>query len=123
MAVIPKAETLFEVIKSAEDYQTAISEGRSIVYYAADWCGPCNLAVGCWTDTPQMKDFAEKHGIKLFYVDIDDRNLLGLVGERKLMSVPHFEFYESGKIKGDFMGIIPNDGMIEKILGAYGLGK
>ena len=76
---------------------TIPDEGKVLLDFYADWCGPCK-AMG-----ETLAEFQNASEVKLMKIDVDqDRELAQKYGVR---GIPCFVFMEDGKIKNRATGM------------------
>ena len=91
------------------DTEVLGSEGRVLVDFWADWCGPCHAVA------PILDQIAEEHSdLRLVKVNIDEEQ--ELARRYGVMSIPTMILFESGEPKAAAMGAQPKS-MLEKSLG------
>ncbi len=84
------------------------SEGKVIVDFWAQWCGPCHAVA------PVLERISEEHGVKLVKVNIDaEQELAQRFG---VSSIPMMIVFENGEPVGQAVGALPK-GALEKQLG------
>ncbi len=87
-------------------FDSAISEGKSVVDFFATWCGPCKML------SPIVDAASEQYtDIKFFKVDID--NDMDIAMRYKIMSVPTLIIFENGEIVNKSVGLISGDELAE----------
>jgi thioredoxin len=91
------------------DTEVLGSEGRVLVDFWADWCGPCHAVA------PLLDQIVEEHSdLRLVKVNIDEEQ--ELARRFGVMSIPTMILFESGEPKAAAMGAQPKS-MLEKSLG------
>ena len=91
------------------DTEVLGSEGRVLVDFWADWCGPCHAVA------PVLDQIVEEHSdLRLVKVNIDEEQ--ELARRYGVMSIPTMILFESGEPKAAAMGAQPKS-MLEKSLG------
>ncbi len=87
------------------------SEGKVIVDFWAEWCGPCHAVA------PVLDRISDEHGIKVVKVNIDaEQELAQRFG---VSSIPMMIVFENGEPIGQAVGAMPK-GALEKQLGLVG---
>ena len=84
------------------------SEGKVIVDFWAEWCGPCHAVA------PVLDRITEEHGIKLVKVNIDQEQ--GLAQRYGVASIPMMILFENGEPQAAAVGAQPK-GALERALG------
>lgn len=83
-----------------DDFKKLISEGKTLVKFYADWCGPCKMMA------PVVEDFAEKHGeMKVVAVNIDNED--ELAEKYEVSTIPCFVALKDGEETGRLTGVLP----------------
>jgi thioredoxin 1 len=91
------------------DTEVLGSEGRVLVDFWADWCGPCHAVA------PILDQIVEEHSdLRLVKVNIDEEQ--ELARRYGVMSIPTMILFDSGEPKAAAMGAQPKS-MLEKSLG------
>jgi thioredoxin 1 len=91
------------------DTEVLGSEGRVLVDFWADWCGPCHAVA------PVLDQIVNEHSdLRLVKVNIDEEQ--ELARRYGVMSIPTMILFESGEPKAAAMGAQPKS-MLEKSLG------
>ena len=84
------------------------AEGRVIVDFWAEWCGPCHAVA------PVLDRIADEHDIKLVKVNIDQEQ--GLAQRFGVSSIPTMMLFEGGELQASALGALPK-GALERALG------
>ena len=84
------------------------SDGRVIVDFWAEWCGPCHAVA------PVLDRIADEHDVKLVKVNIDEHQDLAL--RYGVASIPFMILFEDGEPQASAIGAMPK-GSLEKALG------
>jgi thioredoxin 1 len=87
------------------------SEGKVIVDFWADWCGPCHAVA------PVLDRISDEHGLKLVKVNIDNEQ--ELAQRFGVSSIPMMIVFENGEPVGQAVGAMPK-GALERQLGLVG---
>ncbi len=75
------------------------AEGRVLVDFYADWCGPCRML------TPVLEELArEEPGVQIVKVDVD--NAPKLAAQFRIESIPALIVFENGKPVGRQLGVV-----------------
>ena len=80
---------------------------KSIKYFSAAWCGPCKAFI------PVMNEIRNE-GYYVEFIDID--MLTDLAQQYNVRSVPTVVIEENGKEVSRFVGVIPKQQVIDKLL-------
>jgi thioredoxin 1 len=84
------------------------SEGKVIVDFWAEWCGPCHAVA------PALDRIADEHSVKLVKVNIDHEQ--GLAQRYGVQSIPTIMLFEDGELQASALGALPK-GALERALG------
>ena len=84
------------------------SDGKVIVDFWAEWCGPCHAV------SPVLDRIADEHDVKLVKVNIDEQQDLAL--RYGVASIPFMVLFEDGQPQASAIGAMPK-GSLEKALG------
>ena len=96
-------------ITSKNQFDWAIeSETLTIVDFWAVWCGPCRVL------KPLLHKIAGEHPeIQLLTVDVDAN--WDLAAEYDINSIPAVFMFKNGQIVDSFVGVMPENEILEKI--------
>jgi thioredoxin len=84
------------------------SEGKVIVDFWAEWCGPCHAVA------PVLDRIADERDVKLVKVNIDHEQ--GLALRYGVSSIPLMVLFENGEPQAQALGALPK-GALERALG------
>ena len=84
------------------------SDGRVIVDFWAEWCGPCHAV------SPVLDRIADEQNVKLVKVNIDEEQ--ELAQRFGVASIPFMVLFENGEPQASAVGALPK-GSLEKALG------
>src|SRR6476661_1624784 len=84
------------------------SDGKVIVDFWAEWCGPCHAVA------PVLDRIADEHDIKIVKVDIDREQ--GLAQRYGVGSIPFMVLFENGEPQAQAIGAMPKSAL-ERSLG------
>ena len=84
------------------------AEGKVIVDFWAEWCGPCHAVA------PVLDRIADEHDVKLVKVNIDQEQ--GLAERFGVQSIPMMLLFENGEPTASAIGALPK-GALERALG------
>jgi thioredoxin len=87
------------------------SEGKVIVDFWAEWCGPCHMV------SPVLDRIADEHDVKLVKVNIDEHQ--DLAQRYGVASIPFMILFEGGEPQASVVGAQPK-GSLERALGLAG---
>ena len=91
-----------------ENFIELIKEGKVLVDFYAEWCGPCKM-IG-----PIIEEISnERSDIKIIKVNVDEH---GIIAQKYgVMSIPTLIVFDSGNIVKQNVGFIPKENIIELI--------
>ena len=85
------------------------SEGKVIVDFWAEWCGPCHAVA------PVLDRIADEHeDVKIVKVNVDQEQ--GLAQRYGVSSIPLMVLFENGEPQAQAIGALPK-GALERALG------
>jgi thioredoxin 1 len=95
---------------TTETFETEVlnSEGKVIVDFWAEWCGPCHAV------SPVLDRIADEHQVKIVKVNIDEQQDLAM--RYGVQSIPLMVLFEDGEPQASVVGAMPK-GAIERQLG------
>tara|TARA_B100000287_G_scaffold409442_1_gene436807 strand:+ start:2422 stop:2658 length:237 start_codon:yes stop_codon:yes gene_type:complete len=76
-------------------------------YFSAKWCGPCRAF------RPVMEEIANE-GKSIQFIDVDQSQ--DLASEYRVTSVPTVVIEENGQVVDRFIGVIPKQQVLQKLL-------
>ena len=97
-----------EVTETTFEQEVLSGEGRVIVDFWAEWCGPCNAVA------PVLDRIADDHSVRIVKVNIDEEQ--GLAQRYGVASIPMMILFENGEPQASAVGAMPK-GVLERQLG------
>jgi thioredoxin 1 len=97
-----------EATESTFEQEVLQGEGRVIVDFWAEWCGPCHAVA------PVLDRIADDHSLKIVKVNIDEEQ--GLAQRYGVASIPMMILFEDGEPQASAVGAMPK-GVLERQLG------
>ena len=97
-----------EATESTFEHEVIGSEGKVIVDFWAEWCGPCHAVA------PVLDRIADDHSLKIVKVNIDEEQ--GLALRYGVSSIPMMILFENGEPQASAVGAMPK-GALERQLG------
>jgi len=97
-----------EVTESTFQTEVIGSEGKVIVDFWAEWCGPCHAVA------PVLDRIADERDLKIVKVNIDHEQ--GLAQRYGVSSIPLMVLFENGEPQAQALGALPK-GRLEEALG------
>lgn len=100
---------IIELNNEQFDKEVINYEGRVLVDFYADWCGPCRML------RPTIETIAnENDTVKVAAVNVDEAN--DLASQYNVMSIPCVVLFENGKEINRSVGLKPKE-ELEKMIG------
>ena len=95
-------------LENEKDFNELIKEGKVLVDFYADWCGPCKM-IG-----PVLEEIAnENSDIEVVKVNVD--NFENIARNYGIMSIPTLIVFENGKEVNKSIGFVDKDGILDLI--------
>ena len=95
---------------NSENFNGEVLEnnGKVIVDFYADWCGPCKMM------SPVIDNIAEEtENVKVCKLNVDDAQ--DIAGEYGIMSIPTIIIFENGEIKEKFVGVTSKENILNAL--------
>ncbi len=91
------------------DQEVLKNEGKVLVDFYADWCGPCKMM------SPVIDNIAEEMqgSLKVGKVNVDEAQ--ELAEKYGIMSIPTIIAFENGEVKKTFIGVTSKSDILEAI--------
>ena len=103
-----ESENIIEITSKDQFDEAVKSENLTIVDFWATWCPPCRLL------KPLLHKIAGEHPeIQLLTVDVDANQ--ELAAEYDINSIPAVFMFKNGEIVDSFVGVMPENEILEKI--------
>ena len=84
-------------IINGEEFKNIRNDGKIVVDFYADWCGPCKML------SPILEEVSEDHqDIKFVKINVDENE--ELAAEFGIMSIPAVFMLKDGNIVNKFLG-------------------
>ena len=97
-----------EATETTFEQEVISEEGKVIVDFWAEWCGPCHQVA------PVLDRIADERALKLVKVNIDEEQ--GLAQRYGVQSIPMMILFENGEPQASVIGAMPK-GVLERQLG------
>lgn len=78
-----------------------------LVDFYATWCGPCMML------KPLLEKLAKEYKEKFILAKVDVDKCSGLAEKYGIMSIPAVKLFKSGKVIGEFVGMMPESRLKE----------
>lgn len=85
-----------KTLTSIEEFETLTTQGKTIFFFTADWCGDCSFI------KPVMPEIVENHP-EITFVEVDRDQFIDLCGELSIFGIPSFVAFEKGEEIGRFV--------------------
>jgi thioredoxin 1 len=97
-----------EATETTFEQEVLSGEGRVIVDFWAEWCGPCHAVA------PVLDRIADDHSLRIVKVNIDEEQ--SLAQRYGVASIPMMILFENGEPQASAVGAMPK-GVLERQLG------
>lgn len=99
-----------DITKENFDEEVIAFEGKVLVDFWAEWCGPCMML------SPIVDEIAEEYDdIKVCKVNCDEARDLAL--EYNVMAIPCVIYFENGEEKNRSVGYVEKENLLDMING------
>ena len=93
---------------SNENFYELIKEGKVLVDFYAEWCGPCKML------GPVIEEVSnEVSDVKIIKVNVDEHS--NIAQQYGVMSIPTLILFDNGSIIKQNVGFIPKENIIELV--------
>ncbi len=90
------------LVVKPENFKDVISEGKVLVDFYADWCGPCQML------GPILEQLAEEQSeVKIVKLNVDEAQ--SIAGEYRVMSIPTMILFENGELVEQKVGVLSKE--------------
>ncbi|MFA5481027.1 MAG: thioredoxin [Bacilli bacterium] len=96
-------------IENQEQFDQVIKNGKVLVDFYADWCGPCKML------GPVLEEVAKELGDKVTIVKVNVDQHEDIAGQYQIFSIPTIILFEGGAISRKQVGFVPKAGLIRFI--------
>jgi thioredoxin 1 len=98
-------------LNSIDDFNTGITSGMVLVYFYADWCGPCRM-IG-----PILDNLLAKYKDKVEFLKVNVDELQDLTANYNIQTIPTVIIFKNGNTVTEFYGPHDKDFIVGKIDG------
>ncbi|MBE6157192.1 MAG: thioredoxin [Firmicutes bacterium] len=93
-------------LENEKDFNELIKEGKVLVDFYADWCGPCKM-IG-----PVLEEIAsENSDVEIVKVNVD--NFENIARSYGIMSIPTLIVFKNGKETNKSIGFVDKNSILE----------
>ena len=94
---------------TGENFESEVlNEGKVLVDFYADWCGPCKMM------SPIIDDISEeKSDIKVCKINVDEAQELAI--KYNVMSIPTIMIFENGNVVKQFVGVTSKGEIMQEL--------
>ena len=97
-----------KIIKTLNEFNEEIKEGKVLVDFFASWCGPCKMI------SPIIEELStEITDVKFIKVDVDQAS--DIASTHGIMSIPTLMLFDGGKLIDKTVGFINKEEIINFI--------
>lgn len=87
-------------LENENDFKNLIKEGRVLIDFYADWCGPCQMLA------PILEQLAnEDKDLSIIKINVDD--FPSIAKDFHISSIPSLIYYKNGEIVKKQIGFLP----------------
>ena len=83
------------------------AEGKVLVDFYADWCGPCKML------SPILEELEKEGAVKVCKINVDEENALAM--QFRVSSIPMLVLFENGKAVRTTLGYQSKDKLLDFI--------
>ncbi|MBQ8235991.1 MAG: thioredoxin, partial [Clostridia bacterium] len=83
------------------------AEGKVLVDFYADWCGPCKML------SPILEELEKEGSVKVCKINVDEENALAV--QYRVSSIPMLVLFENGKATKTTLGYQSKEKLLDFI--------
>ena len=95
-------------VNDLQEFNAKVAQGRVLVDFYANWCGPCKMLAPIIEDVDAKKEAGDLLIIK---VDVDEAGVIA--GKFGIQSIPTLLFFSEGKLVNKRLGFARKDQILE----------
>jgi thioredoxin 1 len=101
------------VSQESFDAEVLKTQGKVLVDFWAEWCGPCRMVA------PVLEELAQENpGVKFLKLNVDDSP--AVAQQYEVMSIPTILGFEGGSVQRRIVGALPKAKLVEELKGFLG---
>ena len=94
-------------IENEKEFDEIIKQGKVLVDFFANWCGPCKMLAPNLEALDADPSFAPQ----IVKVDVDENEDLAI--RFNVQSIPSLFYFEDGKVKNQALGFMRKDQLVD----------
>ena len=114
MTIIKNAENLCTILRTEEEFESAIEKGRTLAFILKDHSPPCTSLVDNFV-SGGLKEILEAYEIRAVYLDLENKRLVEIYQRFKVSCVPFILAFEDGEKVGLSFSNIPLPKFLDKL--------
>lgn len=107
-----------KIIEDGDMFDHLINEGKAVVYFMGNWCGPCRDVISGNSGFGMKEQLSEK-GIISGYVDVDENRIYDKLREHNISAIPLAIGFQDGEEVGRIEGSRPPEEFYETVTSWY----
>lgn len=98
------------------EYDDEVNNGTSIVYFGAEWCGPCKVLGPIYENVAnQFEENPDINFVNFYKIDVDVEALIAT--QYGVRNIPLILKIEDGSIVNKFIGVISEEKLFSFVAG------